>query len=398
MDEIRSDVLEECVPNDGTSMGVPPKEDDRLVPVESKDERKAEDKENSANDENLNGANKIKYKKIARAVSKSVVGILACLGLASYGVLGYIAAEHFSEDGLYHIIADSIFGGAVDKIYPIIDPNNGMTEEHEGLTDDREESPNSANAENVDIRSEDISCSEYTEVLNETKYDPREIAATAAAIPNYTEDTAVLIIHTHGTESYGPDNGKVSADENFRNGDISRNVISVGTAFAEKLRSGGVTVYHCTEMFDEKSYIDAYDRSGKAVREYIKKYPEISYVLDIHRDAVIREDGTVVKTDGGAGAQMMIVCGTDEMGADFPHWQENFSFASEYQRRLFEGSPKRVRHMNLRSASFNQQLAKRYLLLEIGSCGNTLDEAICCANYGAEVFLELIKGEGQTNA
>ncbi|MBP3377377.1 MAG: stage II sporulation protein P, partial [Clostridia bacterium] len=184
-----------------------------------------------------------------------------------------------------------------------------------------------------------------------------------------------------------------SADENFRTDDTEKNMIAVGKRFADTLADNGINVIHCTEMFDLKSYPDAYNNSAAAVKSYMERYPGIQYVLDIHRDAVIRADGDVVKSDGGEGAQVMIVCGTDSMGADFPRWRENYVFGTEYQRIMREESPSLVRYMNLRNASFNQQLCNRYLLLEIGTCGNTLEEALSSAEFAANAFARLVRGE-----
>ena len=252
-----------------------------------------------------------------------------------------------------------------------------------------------ANVENtVKISSENIGCSEPNAVFNETGFDLASLSVTASsAVTEFGENSAVLIIHTHGTECYAPEGDTVSADENFRRDDPAENVVAVGKAFAEILEENGVRAIHCTEMFDRESYIDAYVRSARAVKEYMEKYPEITCVVDIHRDAVIRSDGTVIKSDGDGKAQLMIVCGTGEMGADFPDWRGNFLFGREFQKKLFENDPSIVRHMNLRSASFNQQLCDRYLLLEVGTCGNTLEEAKTSARIAASTFAELLLGE-----
>ena len=88
----------------------------------------------------------------------------------------------------------------------------------------------------------------------------------------------------------------------------------------------------------------------------------------------------------------MLVCGTDEMGADFPDWQENLSFAFSVQAAAKAVYPDLMRNVNLRGASFNEQLAERFLLVEIGSAGNTLDEAKTAARRFAEVFASVIGG------
>ena len=319
-----------------------------------------------------------------RRLCRAVTSILVAVGVTSYGYLGYLGFGYVKNGGFMRFVASEIFGGAVtvadsptDIGAQIDDPVQDVGEvEH-------------AEREFLTISAEDIGCSDPNEVFNETDYDIDEETLQVSAVPKYKTGDTVLIIHTHGTEAYAPE-GEVYADEDFRTDDTSENVVAVGAAFAETLRGAGVNVIHCTEMFDRESYIDAYSRSGKAVTEYMKKYPDITCVIDIHRDAVIRENGTVVKTDAGGTAQLMLVMGTDEMGADFPNWRENFLFGREYQHRLYERNENLVRHMNLRGASFNQQLCRNYILLEVGSCGNTLAEAVASAKIGAEIFGEML--------
>ncbi len=389
MDEIKNGVFHTNDP-EGTSKNEILCEREMLpkLPMPENGEEIPDGEKISTNAEDAALVDLQRRKKAVLLFSRLISGILAIVGLASYSGLGYMGIRYLKNGGFKEIAASSVFGGAIDRILP----QKGNKDEVERVEDDGDKT-DSANAENVLIKAEDIGCAEYSEVFNETSYDPGEVTVPASlAVPKYRTDSAVLIIHTHGTEAYAPDTETVSADESFRTSDKRKSVVAVGSAFAEILEKRGISTYHCTEMFDKESYIDAYTRSAAAVREYIEKYPEISYVLDIHRDAVIRADGTVIKSDSGDGAQLMIVCGTDEMGADFSDWQENFAFGTKYQKMLFERSPRSVRHMNLRSASFNQQLAKRYLLLEVGSCGNTLDEAILCAKNAASVFADLIMG------
>lgn len=309
--------------------------------------------------------------------------MLAAVGMLSFVYIGFRCVKVVRDGGFVRIVSNSVFGGVVSEISPIIFPDKDVSKE--------EIQENLSNVENVPVSLENIGCSDPGAVFNETKYDPDGVSIpTSSAIPKFKKDSAVLIIHTHGTESYSDNGHSVSENEDFRTDSSEDNVIAVGKAFAEILEEKGIKAIHCTEMFDRESYINAYNRSAEAVKEYMKKYPEISYVLDIHRDAVIRSDGTVVRSDGNGAAQLMIVCGTDEMGADFPRWRENFAFGREYQQRLFENDPYMVRHMNLRSASFNQQLCERYLLLEVGTCGNTLDEAKKSATTAASVFADML--------
>ncbi len=77
--------------------------------------------------------------------------------------------------------------------------------------------------------------------------------------------------------------------------------------------------------------------AAKSIKSFIAQYPSISYVLDLHRDAIQYEDGSIarptIKTDLGDTAQLMFVIGTDELGANHPNWEKN-SLAVRLQSAL----------------------------------------------------------------
>lgn len=209
------------------------------------------------------------------------------------------------------------------------------------------------------------------------------------------EAPVVLIVHTHGTEAYAEDGvDTYSKKDNCRTSDTSKNVVAVGAVMAEYFNSVGIPTLHCTEMFDADSYIDAYDKSSAAIREFTAIYPSIRYVFDVHRDSVINSDMTklrpVTVIDGEMTAQYMCVIGTDERAGYHTEWERNLAFACQLQARLWQKSNSLVRRMSIRSASYNQLWAPGSLLLEIGSCGNTLSEAKACAKTVAEQISAII--------
>jgi len=244
-------------------------------------------------------------------------------------------------------------------------------------------------------------------LTNETGYKPDTKALLGAALPfpSYTEwkkqygenSPYVLILHTHGTESYAAENASTySPDESFRSHDPQNSVVAVGQAMTETLAEAGIPTLHCTEMFDAQSYQDSYSRAAAAIREYLREYPSIQIILDVHRDSVIRSDMArmqpVTEIDGEEYAQLMIVAGTDYQGANFPHWQENLNFALKLQQALTAKKQSLMRAVNLRGAAFNEQYRSGSLLLEVGSCGNTLPQAKRTGILAARTLAELILG------
>ncbi len=254
----------------------------------------------------------------------------------------------------------------------------------------------------------DLSASELGEfyISNETPYNPNvaALSQTGGAVAAWSDLSAdknaplVLIIHTHGTEAYSAE-GAVSYDESNvapRTENTAENVVAVGSVMAAVFRENGISTLHCTILHDLESYKDSYNRAAATIKEYLEKYPSIKYVFDIHRDSLIRENGEkirpVTEIDGESTAQVMSVVGTDYKGAAHPNWEINLSLAATLQSRLNDSYSKLARHIYLRGASFNQQYTEGSLLLEIGSCGNTLAEAKRAGEIVAKELSQIIKG------
>lgn len=242
---------------------------------------------------------------------------------------------------------------------------------------------------------------------NETGYSPDMQKLLDGASPGTTVfqssrkstegsgDPLVLIIHTHGTEGYADEGATaLSAGDMPRSDDIESNVVAVGDTLSKELGSRGIEALHCTVMHDKESYLNAYTNAKNTILYYLAKYPSIKYVLDLHRDAIITAENEAVKgvvySDGAPCAQIMFVVGTDENGADHPEWETNLSVAARIQSKLNELYPNIARPINLRGPSFNEQYTSGSLLIEIGTCANTLGEAKRSATLLAQAFCELI--------
>ena len=170
--------------------------------------------------------------------------------------------------------------------------------------------------------------------------------------------------------------------------------MEVGNALCEVLEANGIKVIHDTTVHDYPAYNGSYDRCKATTLKNLEKYPSIKMVLDIHRDAIVRADGTKVKVaceiNGEKCAQCMFVVGSN---ANLAHdnWQENLKLACKLQKKANEIYPDLMRAINLREERFNQQLSKGSLIIEVGSNGNTLAEAINGAKYMGEVIPLVLK-------
>lgn len=191
---------------------------------------------------------------------------------------------------------------------------------------------------------------------------------------------AVLIFHTHTTEGYELlDRGFYTNSYTGRGENTSKNMVRVGDEIAKMLEEAGYKVIHDTEIHDKK-YTGAYDHSKKSVEAYLKKYPSIQVVLDIHRDAIHLSNGNKIKPtaeiNGKKAAQIMIITGAEEgKVTDFPDWEYNLRFALKLQQTCETMYPGLMRPVFFAQRKYNMNLSHCNLLLEMGSDANTLDEA-----------------------
>lgn len=196
-----------------------------------------------------------------------------------------------------------------------------------------------------------------------------------------SSEPQVLIYHTHTTESYEPYT-RDFYDSSFasKTTDEEKNMVAVGEKICEQLKSAGIGYVHAKNVHDYPDYNSAYDNSYTTVSAILEKYPSIKVVLDIHRDAIERSDGTriapVCEVDGKSAAQLMIISCADDGSGYIPEYMKNFHFACELQSQLEEDYPELARPVLFDYRNYNQSLSSGALLIEIGAHGNSLDEAL----------------------
>ena len=194
-------------------------------------------------------------------------------------------------------------------------------------------------------------------------------------------DVQVLIVHTHTSESYmSYYAGYYNAEDASRSEDASQTVAAVGECVAQELRARGIGVIHDTTVHDTP-YSGAYGRSEATIRRHLAENPSIRVVLDIHRDAILYEDGTKLKptvtVDGRKAAQvMLIVGGTDTAELPNAYCRENLQWGLRLHQEMEAHCEGVMRPLYLMDARYNQGLHPGSLLLEVGTDANTLSEAL----------------------
>lgn len=318
--------------------------------------------------------------------------------------------DHTADGGNGNLNSDSSF---VPVYKPNADGNEGNARDPEGADKLTDEELYSFNYEMVKsgetaIVPMDLSLSGYGAhyINNSTGYSPDTAKLLSASLEqtidfDYLSTTGsplVLIIHTHATEAYSEE-GAISyyddGGEYARSKNKAENVVAVGKALADELNRLGIATVHSEKLHDELQYKDSYSRAEETIKSYIEKYPTIRLVIDLHRDAVVKSNGDIVRpvaiADGEAAAQIMCVVGSDYGGEACPNWERNLSLALKLREMLNGEYGNICRPPYLRSSTYNQEIAPYSLLLEIGASGNSLSEAKRSAIIVAEALAELIK-------
>ena len=196
-----------------------------------------------------------------------------------------------------------------------------------------------------------------------------------------SSEPQIIIYHTHTTETYElEDKDWYDADFTAKTTEPDKNMTAVGDAICEQLEAAGITVIHDTLVHDYPSYNGSYESSRETVSELLEEYPSVKIALDIHRDGIETLDGVrlapVTEIDGKEAAQIMIISGCDDGTMDMPNYMDNFQFACALQSQIESDYSGLTRPILFDYRFYNQDLTSGSLLIEVGSHGNTLEQAV----------------------
>lgn len=230
--------------------------------------------------------------------------------------------------------------------------------------------------ENGDAEQEESSESEETK---------QEETSAPPIIENTPQNPLVIIYHTHATEAYQP-----ISTGNFRTTEEQNSVRDVGNTLAKELEAQGISVLHDKTLHDAASYNQSYGRSLETIQSLLAKYPGVEYVIDLHRDAAAYTGnvGKTIDINGETASTFALVVGQGNGNAAALN-----SFASQVSSKAEEMYPGFGGKIISKSYKFNQHVADKYLLLEVGNNENNIRESRVCAKYFAQVLAELIKGD-----
>lgn len=212
---------------------------------------------------------------------------------------------------------------------------------------------------------------EKTKAINSV-FDTDKLLATDLTIKKNRNAPQVLIYHTHASEAYIDSRKGVQEDT----------VVGPGNYLAELLESYGYNVYHDKTAYDMKDGVSnrdyAYSTALPNIEKILDENPSIEVIIDLHRDSGAKRVATI---NDKSTAKIMLfngLCRNTNGPIDRlenPNLQSNLAFSLQTNlvgRSLFPGLMHRIYLKNYR---YNQHLAERTLLVELGTDQNTVQEA-----------------------
>lgn len=204
------------------------------------------------------------------------------------------------------------------------------------------------------------------------------------------DEPQILIYHTHGSEGFA-DSRPGAAEDTIR---------GVGEVLTEILQEKyGYRVLHDTTVFDRKNGMDnrnyAYNDALGYLEELLKANPSIEVVIDLHRDA---GEKRVVNINGKPTAKVMLFNGLCRNAkGELSYLPNNYlkdNLAFSFQMKVVgdELYPGMMTRIFLKDYRYNMHLKERYLLIELGTEKNTVQEAKNAMEPLADVLAQVLGG------
>lgn len=229
--------------------------------------------------------------------------------------------------------------------------------------------------------------------INSAELDASRLLDMDMSIDASSEDYKILIYHTHGSEAFCDSRAGVTEDT----------IVGVGAVLADILNEKyNIKTYHDTTAYDMSggtlNRSTAYEYSGKAVDDILKKYPSIEVIIDLHRDGV--RDGVFLTrvVNGKATAQIMFLNGVSRLklngDIDYlynPNKQANLAFSLQLHLAGKELYGDLFRRNYISGYCFNLDRLPRSSLIEVGAQTNTVEEAKNAMEPLAAVLYKVLK-------
>lgn len=209
---------------------------------------------------------------------------------------------------------------------------------------------------------------------------------------------SILIYHTHTYEAYEQTERRYRETEKWRTADEAHNVVRVGEELSTLLTALGFEVTHDRGAYEPPELSSSYTRSLAMLNERAARGESYDLYIDLHRDAYTASSGgmNTVSIGGSDAALIMLLIGKGEgqtsHGFDEkPDWESNLSFARLITELVNEQAAGLCKEVRVKSGRFNQHVAPRCVLIEVGNNKNTLAQALSSLPYLADAIKDALQ-------
>ena len=222
--------------------------------------------------------------------------------------------------------------------------------------------------------------------------DPAVVTRVSSQALPLSNGKRVLIYHTHTHEAYQmTDQEPYTPLENWRTDDRSHNIVRVGDELTAELEKRGFEVVHDDTDFEQDDLSTSYSRSLEALLQRADE--DYDLIIDLHRDAYIEGAQLTCSYAGRKSANLMVLIGKGDSFQEKPHFQENYALACALTEKINGLCPGLGREVMVKTGRYNQHFSDHSLLIEVGSNGNTLEEALSSMPILADAIEEVLCGQ-----
>lgn len=169
----------------------------------------------------------------------------------------------------------------------------------------------------------------------------------------------------------------------------------------EKLEKLGIPAIVETGNFTEIlnlnqwPYSKSYTVSRMFIIDAMHKYPSLKYFIDVHRDAITKEQGTVT-INGRNYARILFLVGL--VNSKNKGNEKLVKKMNDYINKHYPGLSRGILTRNFKETptnlAYNQDLHENLILIEFGGSKNHIDEVFASVEVIAEVLAKIIKEGG----
>lgn len=218
------------------------------------------------------------------------------------------------------------------------------------------------------------------EKITEYVKDPNPVIVTKPRI---------YIYNSHQLENY--------SNKNLEIYNITPNVMMASYMLKEKLNDLGIgTIVNESNLAEfiranNWTHADSYKASRIFVLDAKAKYDTLEYYIDIHRDAIKKEEGTI-KIGNKTYAKTLFVVGLEN-----PGYEKNLELANNLHNRINKAFPGLSRGVMKKQGAgvdgvYNQDISNKSMLIEIGGYDNSIEEVMSTTEALSKIMYEYIEG------